>query len=173
MNWQTRRVHHGKRDYPLPERSPDAQRKHQRVLHRYLILESTSLPNPHVSHWIRRNGAWRCEDSLKPFEWFTGVRHPDLVEQYLRTHKFSWQWKLPTPVDKDSSRPAESRPAEAYPPIQASAPQGDNTAPHKTEQTTGILSPDAKVTGGLQRNGVVTSSPLNGPAGAGDCQSSR
>ena len=149
--------------YSFPRPSgprPSPKPKPSKPITLFLRVEMPS--GPAFSAWRRTAGRWRCTNADPAVEWFLRVLHVQCVEDWVRLHHFSYKWLKTIPGITANPMP-EAVPAEAYPPLQASAPQGDNT---------GTPSPIAPrcgaVPAGLERTGlimpcrlIVEGSPLN------------
>jgi hypothetical protein len=140
---------------PQPRKAPGFTIPKTRITFKLLRIFSSIAS--HDSTWRCLRGHWHCVQADPPIEWFTRVNHPKVVEQWLRQNHFSWQW-----LAADKIQP-ESKPAEAYPPSQASVPSGNNTQGFVNHNMSQTLRPEVQVTAMLERNGVTTSSPLNTP----------
>lgn len=110
--------------------------------------------------WERRHGSWHCTTAPAPFEWFTRVRHPEVIRSWLIQNHFEFHW-LSLPQSSATIKPAgpstgASRTGTPATPISVS--------PERPQDDQSLYG------SGLARNGVETSSPLNTPGCPGNSQ---
>lgn len=112
---------------------------------------------------FERRPNWRCVWAQDPYEWFTRVRHPEIIRTWLLKEKLSFRWITNPPAAiADKYKAAADHPAEAYPPIQASDPKGVNTVPALQIHPRATALPDAQqLRPGWSGMALITSSPLN------------
>lgn len=128
---QYQKIRYFKSEHPEPKPAKKPTPKTS-SLTKVLRIE---LPNPFVgdgillSEWHRTHGKWSCTKADATVDWFTRVRHPEVVLKWMKDHHYFYTWLNAKLAGTAVTPPAEDRPAEAYPPLPASAPQGENTVP--------------------------------------------
>lgn len=85
-----------------------------------------------------------------PLEWFTRVRHPSKIADWLSATHFQYKWgpslsKAPPKTDSSPPGPSDASPAEAYTLKHASPSQEANTGPSLNAKATGSSIPGSSM----------------------------
>lgn len=74
-----------------------------------------SVTTPHFcagAVFRRTKGKWRCTEAAPIIEWMTRVIHPGVIEQWLKSHQYEFQWLEATPVCSAKPRQTEQHSAD-------------------------------------------------------------
>lgn len=134
---------------------------------RWLVIDMPSGQAVAVFVRTSKDNHWRCTGTDHPsLSWFTGIRHIQLIADWLLKNHYPFRWLFtnPTlttsanvPAGTASQNPPEQLPAEAYTPAKASQGSPTNTERSLITNPTGVSLPGALPASGLAQTGVTTS----------------
>lgn len=55
--------------------------------------------------WHRHNGHWKCTDAPPELDWFKRVRHPEVIQNWLKAKNYEYSWSKNFPAMSAESKP--------------------------------------------------------------------